>query len=68
MFGPYTVRAGSSNYLTGGTVHTPTRTIVHEKYSWRTYDYNVALVEVCISFNASIYNKISITYCCDNQL
>jgi len=60
--GDYTVRSGSTDYLTGGTLHTITRMIIHEKYNWRNLDYDVALVEVCISFNASIYNKTSIRF------
>jgi hypothetical protein len=62
------VRSGSTYSSTGGTIHNATRIIVHENYEISTEDYGVALVEVSISFNVSIYNEMSITYRCDNQL
>jgi hypothetical protein len=62
------VRAGSTYYGSGGTIHNATRVIIHERYNDSNYDYDVALVQVCISFNVSIYNEMCITYCCDNPL
>jgi hypothetical protein len=58
----YNVRSGSTYFNTGGTIHSATRIIIHENVNYTTNDYDVALIEVCISLNVSIYNKICVTY------
>jgi len=62
------VRAGSTYSNTGGTIHTVTRIIVNANYNSNTIDYDVAVMQVCISFNVSIHIAMCITYRCDNQL
>jgi len=62
------VRSGSTNSNSGGTLHSATRVIVHESYNSSIRDYDVALIQVCVLFIVSIYNEMCITYCCDNQL
>ena len=57
--------AGSTYSTFGGTHHSATRVIIHESYNPSNLDYDVALVQVCISFNVWIYNE---KYCCDNVL
>jgi len=64
----YTVRSGSTFSNSGGTIHNVSRIVIHPNYNRITLDFDVALLQVCISFNVSIYNVICITYCCDNQL
>jgi hypothetical protein len=60
------VRVGSTFSSTGGVIHNAARIITHPNYNTRTLDFDIALVQVCISFNVSIYNEMSITHCCDN--
>ena len=64
----YSVRAGSTFSNAGGTTHSVTRIIRHPNYNSNTLDFDVALVQVSMSSNVSIYTEICITYCCDNQL
>lgn len=63
-----TVRSGSTFSNSGGTIHNATTILIDEKYDSNTEDFGVALVQVCISFNESIYNEICITVhtCFDN--
>ena len=39
---------------------------MYEKFNHSKSAYDVALVEVCISFTESIENETYITYCCEN--
>jgi len=64
----YTLRSGSTNHNSGGTLHNVSQRIIHPSYNSRTLDFDIALLQVCISFNVSIYNEMCITYCCDNKL
>jgi hypothetical protein len=50
--------AGSTYSDIGGTIHRVEKIIVHENYISTTSDYNVAVAQVSISFNASIYNEM----------
>jgi hypothetical protein len=59
------VKAGSTYSNSGGTLHSAKSVIKHEGFSPYNFDYDVALVQVCISFNGSIYNE---KYSCDNLL
>jgi hypothetical protein len=60
------VLAGSSYPTSGGNIHSVRSLIVYENDYFLEYD--IALMEVSISFNVSIYSEMCITYCCDNQL
>jgi len=64
------VRSGSTYTNSGGTLHSATSVITHENVNYQSWDYDIALVQVCISFNVSMYNEIlvCISSCCDNQL
>ena len=53
--------SGSTSSNSGGTIHSVERIIVHESYNDNTKDYDVAIVQVSISFNVSIYSEIFIT-------
>jgi len=59
------VLAGSTYSNSGGTLHSVTSVIIHERYNPSNFDYDVALIQVSIPFNGSIYNE---KYCCDNLL
>jgi hypothetical protein len=58
----YYVRSGSTYSNSGGTIHSATRIIIHDLVNYTTQDYDVALIEVCITFNVSIYSEMCITY------
>ena len=60
------MRSGSSNSSSGGTLHSVTRVIIHENNNGFDWDFDVAVMQVSISFNVSIYNEMCITYYCDN--
>ena len=62
----FIVMSGSAYPTSGGTIHSVRSFIAHEN-AFIT-DYDVAVVEVSISFNVSIYSEMCITHCCDNQL
>jgi hypothetical protein len=62
------VRSGSNYSTSGGTIHAATSVIINENINFTNWDYDIALVQVSISFNVSIYREMCITYCCDNQL
>jgi len=59
-----TVRSGSTYSNSDGNLHDVVKVIAHNRYNWITYDYDVALLQVRISFNVLMYNKMI----CDNQL
>ena len=44
------VMSGSTYSNSGGTVHIVTKVIVHEDVNFHTWDYDIALLQVCISF------------------
>jgi hypothetical protein len=50
--------AGSIYSDIGGNTHRPEKIIVHENYNSNTHDYDVAVVQVSISFNVSIHNYV----------
>jgi len=39
---------------------------MYEMFNRSKSAYDIALVEVCITFTVSIENEMYITYCCDN--
>jgi hypothetical protein len=46
-----TVRAGSDSYYSGGTKHNITGGFYHGLYNVDSYDYDVAVLKVCIDFD-----------------
>jgi len=64
----FVMSSDSNNPTSGGTIHSVTNIIVHERFNSSNWDYDVALVQVRITFNVTIYNEMCIIYCCGNQL
>ena len=65
----FTVRAGSSNPHEGGTVHTVTKIIPHEKFNGDKKDYDIALLKVCTDFTyqlATLYDTLYVYICNEN--
>ena len=52
--GNYTVRGGGDTPYFGGTLYGVARIIKHQNFNVYTFDYDIALVQVCISFSVSI--------------
>jgi len=50
----YNVRAGGNSPYAGGTLYGVARIIKHQNFNVYTFDYDIALVQVCISFSVSI--------------
>jgi hypothetical protein len=49
-----TVRAGSTNHASGGTIHLVTGGFYHGNYSTNIMDYNVAVLRVCADCDIAI--------------
>ena len=64
----FVVTSGSNYPNSGGTIYGVTNIIVHERFNTSNWDYDVALVQVCIYYNVTIHNEMCIMYCCDNLL
>jgi hypothetical protein len=49
-----TLRAGSVNHYSGGTVHQVTGGFYHSSYNSYNNDYDVAVLQVCTDFDIPI--------------
>jgi hypothetical protein len=49
-----TVRAGSTHYSSGGTLHKVTHGFYHGSYNPKNKDYDVAVLKVCTDLDIAI--------------
>jgi hypothetical protein len=56
-----TVRAGSTNYMIGGSLHRAIGLYVHPLYNINPMDYDVAVLVVCTDFDIPVDSEKYVT-------